>query len=223
MENKKKIKIDKDKLNPEDFENRKLITLDDGSIEEVYISRAGNIVTDPKVRTSLTTASQRQSMREKCWEEYVKTWNDGEPSARKAAIIAGYSPNTAINMTKMKWFRDKKKKLRRSKMLTRAEKNLDKVLRMEFSGMKIQEDGTEKEVIDKDILKAVIDVSKTVVTTLGKDEGYSTKTEVKGDMGGEIKINSISYAEPVKEIESKVVDKSIKVIEGEILKNIENK
>jgi len=220
---KKDIKIDKDKLRPEDLESRKIITLDDGSLEEVYISRAGNIVTDPKNRNSLVDINERKTKREKCWEEYVKTWRAGEPSARKAAIIAGYAPNTAINITKMKWFKDKKKKLRRSAMMTNAEKNLARVLRMNFSEMKLQEDGSEKEVVDKDILKAVIDVSKTVVTTLGKDEGYSTKTEVKGDMSGEIKINSVSYADVPTEVENKIVDNSVKVIEGEILKEMKNK
>ena len=145
----KDIIIDKDSLNPEDLENTKLVTLDDGTIEEVYISRAGNIVTDPKLRNS-TGGEASQNRRDKCWEEYVKTWRAGVPSARKAANLAGYSPNTAMNMSKMKWFKDKKDKLRRSSMMTNAERNLSRVLRMDYSKMKLMEDGTEEEEVDID-------------------------------------------------------------------------
>lgn len=227
MEN--KIQIDKNLLAPEDLENTKFITLDDGSIEEVYISRAGNIVTPPKLRSKGEIKDPRQDI---AWEHYVKGWKQGNPSAKAAALFAGYSENSAINMSSFKWFKERKNKLRRSNMLTKAERNLSRMLDLDYSRMKLVEDGKdddgvmqyrEEEFIDKDVLRVVADVSKTIVQTLGKDEGYSTKTEVDGKMSGDIKINSISYADKPLEIENQVVEEAIKLIEDEVINQIDEK
>lgn len=91
---------------------------------------------------------------------------------------------------------------------------------MKYSKMKII-DGEETEVIDKDVLRVVADMSKLLVTTLGKDVGYSSKTEITGKVGGDIKINSVSYADP-KQIESEVID-SVNAIGEEIINQIEQK
>lgn len=50
---------------------------------------------------------------------------------------------------------------------------------MGYTEIRKLEDGTDKEVVDKDVLRVVADMSKTIVTTLGKDLGYSQKTEIK--------------------------------------------
>jgi len=223
-----KINIDKNLLAPEDLENTKLITLDDGSVEEVYISRAGNIVTNPKERSK--GGHIKDPRQDIAWEYYVKAWKAGNPSAKAAALFAGYSENSAINMASFKWFKERKNKLRRSNMLTKAERNLSRILDMDYSTMKLIEVGKddegkpimeEREGIDKDVLRVVADVSKTIVTTLGKDDGYSTKTEVDGKMSGDIKINSISYADNQLEIENKVVEEGIKLIEDAVIKEID--
>jgi hypothetical protein len=217
--NKSEIVIDKNTLTPEELENTKLITLPDGSQEEVYISRAGNIVMKPEDRGRSRVDLER---RQNCWNLYVKSLRTGQPSAKQAALDAGFSPNTAINIRQMAWFKDNLKKLGRSSMVYKAERNLKRALDVQWSKMKILEDGTEEEVIDKDVFRTVVDVSKYVTGTLAKDEGYSTKTEVKGSMEGEIKINSISYADPV-EIENHVVDEGIKMIEEVVLEEIKEK
>lgn len=201
------IKLDKDLLAPEDFENTKLITLDDGSQEEVYISRAGNIVTKPDQRSAGNMPDARQQV---CWDLYVKSWRKGQPNAKQAALDAGYSFNTALNVGNLSWFKKKRDTLRRSKMMSNAERNLSRILNMDYSKMKIHEDGSEEEVVDKDLLRIVADISKTVVTTLGKDQGYSTKTEVTGKMDTEIKINSVSYADP---IEVEAIEVGVRQIE----------
>ena len=211
------IEIDKGVLAPEDYENTKLITLDDGTQKEVYISRAGNVVTHPLNRSTGLAYDPRQEI---CWEAYVKSVKLGAPNARQAAREAGYSENTAINIGNMAWFKEKKDKLRRSKMMSKAERNLSRILDLDYSKMKLMDDGSEEQVVDKDVLRVVADVSKTIVTTLGKDLGYSTKTEIKGDMSGEIKINSISYADNPIEIEAHVVDNAIETMQQEILKEV---
>lgn len=172
---------------------------------------------DPKIRSK--TGRQRDPRSELAWEFYVKSWREGKPNAKQAGLNAGYAYNTAVNLSNFKWFKDKKDKLRRSNMLTKAERNISRMLNLDYSRIKVLPDGTEEETIDRDVLRVVADVSKTIVTTLGKDMGYSTKTEIDGKMGGEINIKSISYADPI-EIEAQVVDDTLKVIEGEVVKEV---
>ena len=174
-------------------------------------------IIDPKIRSK--TGRQRDPRSELAWEFYVKSWREGKPNAKQAGLNAGYAYNTAVNLSNFKWFKDKKDKLRRSNMLTKAERNISRMLNLDYSRIKVLPDGTEEETIDRDVLRVVADVSKTIVTTLGKDMGYSTKTEIDGKMGGEINIKSISYADPI-EIEAQVVDDTLKVIEGEVVKEV---
>ena len=188
----------------------KLHTLDDGTVEERQ-------VVDPKLRSTGPWKDDRQDV---AWELYVKSWKAGKPNAKQAGLDAGYALNTAINLNNLTWFKKKKDKLRRSTMMSKAERNLNRILSLDYSTMKLKNDGTEEEVIDKDILRVVADISKSIVTTLGKDEGYSTKTEVKGDMSGEIKINSISYADKPLEIENKIIDDTIKQVEEQIIRDV---
>ena len=161
-------------LNEENLEEE-LSANDEGTLEEVYRDkRTGNIVMNPKIR-SLNKDNNR---RELCWNLYLKSVRDGNPSAVSAAKAAGFSPNTALNIGGMKWFKDKKDNLRRSKMMNNAEKNIARILNMGYTELKKLEDGSTQEVVDKDVLRIVADMSKTIVTTLGK-ELYSNKTEVK--------------------------------------------
>ena len=150
---------------------------EDGTMEEVrvYRSKAGNIVTPPELRNK----NQSNERREKCWEYYMKTVRDGNPNARASALKAGFALNTAINIGNIKWFKDKKDKLRRSKMMTNAERNIARILNLGLTRIKQLEDGSEIEVFDADKARIVADMSKLIVTTLGKDEGYSSKSEVK--------------------------------------------
>jgi hypothetical protein len=174
---------------------------------------------DPKLRSKGKVNEENYKRQQLCWELYVKSFRNGTPNAREAAKRAGYSPNSAVNITNFKWFKERKDKLRRSMMMTKAEKNLSRMLNVDYSRMELLPDGTEKEVIDKDIMRVVADISKTIVTTLGKDKGYSTKTEVTGNMGGEIKINSVSYADQA-QIEQVAVQ-AIDTVGEEIIKQVQ--
>ena len=210
-------------------EEVRIVTLDDGSFEEEpthIISAAGNKVINPKLRSKGNFEDPRQQI---CWDLYVKGWKEGKPSAKAAGLAAGYAYNTAINISNFKWFKDKKAKLRRSVMMSKAERNLSRILDIDYSVMRLVEVGKDDEgkpimdqveVIDKDLVRVVADVSKTIVTTLGKEEGYSTKTEVEGKMKGDIQIKSVNYADAPVEVEAKVVDESVKLIEDEIFNQV---
>lgn len=211
------VKIDKGTLSPEDYENTKLITLDDGTQQEVYISRAGNVVTPPKDRAKNYDTNRQQL----CWDLYIKSIKNGNPSARQAALDAGFARNTALNIRNLAWFKSKLRTLKQSKMMSNAERNVSRALRVQWSKMKINDDGTEEiEVTDKDLFKTVMDTSWKVLETLGKEKGYNKKIEVEGNMGGEIKINSVSYADAKDSIESKVIDTVIDIESQPILEEI---
>lgn len=155
-----------------------LETQDDGSLVEVYRDkRTGNIVIPPAKRSP--TGCVPDPREQIFWDVYMKMWKEGTPNAREAARQAGYAPNTCLNVTNLHWFKEKKGKLGRSKMVEKAERNIARILNMGYTEIKKLEDGSDKEVIDKDVLKIVADMSKTIVTTLGKDLGYSAKTEFK--------------------------------------------
>lgn len=150
---------------------------DEGTFTEVYRDkRSGNIVTHPKLRSKGSLPDPRQQV---CWDLYLKGWKAGRPSATQAARDAGYAENTAINICNLTWFKEKKDKLRRSNALGYAEKNIIKILRLGLTRIKKLENGDEEEVFDPDKARIVADMSKLIVTTLGKDMGYSSKTEVK--------------------------------------------
>jgi hypothetical protein len=149
---------------------------------------------------------------QRAWEYYIQSWKEGRPNVIQSGLKAGYPHATAQNLNNFKWFKDKKDKLRRSNMMTKAERNLSRILNLDYSKIIPLPDGSTKEGVDVDTLRIVADISKTVVTTLGKDLGYSTKTEVGGKMESEIKINSVSYADPIL-IENTAVDEGVKQLE----------
>ena len=150
-------------------------TNDDGTLEEVYRDkRTGNIVMNPKIRN----ANKDKGRRDKCWDYYIQTVRDGNPSAKAAAIYAGFSENTAINIRKMRWFKERNDRLRDSKMMSNSERNLQRIINLGLTKLKKLEDGGTEEVFDIERAKLVADISKFVLTTIGRDK-YSTKTEVK--------------------------------------------
>src|SRR3990167_9259658 len=104
-----------------------------------------------------------------CWDNYIKTILNGQENAYQSAIDAGYEEATARQITVRSWFIERKDKLRRKDMLSKAERNLDKKLDL----VCVNDEGK----IVPELLKIQVDVSKTIVQTLGKNEGYSTRTE----------------------------------------------
>lgn len=111
----------------------------------------------------------RQKM---CWDFYINPKSETFGNATQSAIKAGYEPATANQITTFDWFIGRRRRLN---MLDKAEKVLDKTLSYSTD----DEDGKVK----VDLLRVQTDVAKTVVTTLGKDEGYSTRQEITGANG----------------------------------------
>lgn len=118
-----------------------------------------------------TTSDPREDV---FWELYVK--NNLE-NAYKCALEAGYTESTATTITTREWFKERLQKLRRKDMLSKAERNLDKALDTVY----LSEEGK----IQPEVMRIVMDVSKTVASTLGK-EHYSTRTEQTGKDGKDL-------------------------------------
>lgn len=131
-----------------------------------------------------TTSDPREQA---AWDIYVENLQNGIDNATKAALEAGYGEGYAKNITARDWFVQRKDKLRRKGLLSKAERVLDKTLNYNPEVPMLDKDGVpviDKEgnplvLIDKGLLKIQADVAKTVATTLGSKEGYVSKSEVE--------------------------------------------
>ncbi len=122
-------------------------------------------------------------LKEKCWTYYVQSVIAGKGNIYESALKAGYAESSADRVATQKWFKDRKKKLDRVGLLSDAENNLKKLLNTPYIVTK-QKNGEKYEEVDAELARLVLDVSKTIVKSLGKDEGYSERSEVTGK-GGE--------------------------------------
>lgn len=143
--------------------------------DKVKFNDAGDLV----ILGELNDTEKQQ----KCWDFYVQSVIAGSPNALQSAVKAGYTENTATRVTTWKWFKDRKKKLDRIGLLSDAESNLKALLNTPWIVTK-QKNGERYEEVDPELARLVLDVSKTIVKSLGKDEGYSERSEVTGK-GGE--------------------------------------
>lgn len=137
------------------------------------------VQTNPNGANGTTSDPREQVM----WDIYIENLSKGIDNAYEAAIKAQYTDSSAKNITLTGWFKERKSKLRRKDMLSKSERVLDETLDM---------DTTNKEgAIDPQLYKIKVDVAKTLVTTLGKDEGYSTRSELTGKDGKDFEVKTI--------------------------------
>lgn len=125
--------------------------------------KTGEIITNPNGANQYLF-DPRQKL---TWDLYIDPKSDTFGNAYQSAMKAGYEEGTAAGITVTNWFLEK---ARRFNMVNKAERNLDKALDTNYTDPLTGG-------IRSDVMKIVIDVSKTVVTTLGKNEGYTTKVE----------------------------------------------
>lgn len=121
-----------------------------------------------------TTSDPREQI---CWDLYIKSLVGNKGNAYQSAIDAGYEESSAIKITTRDWFVARLQKLKRKDMLSKAERNLDNMLDENYKSY-------EGKIIPE-VAKIVVDVSKTIVKTLGKDKGYTEKTETDLTSGGQ--------------------------------------
>jgi hypothetical protein len=149
-----------------------------------YKENAGNVNNMAQPNPNGANGIQSDPREQVCWDFYIKGIQENRENAYKAAIDAGYAVDTARNITMNDWFKERLGKLKRKEMFSKAERNLDFVLDME-----VEEEGK----INPQLLKIKTDVSTTIAKTLGKQEGYSERTELTGAQGKDLTVNVIQY------------------------------
>lgn len=125
------------------------------------------------------------------WDFYVESISIGQANAYAAAIKAGYEDRTAKSITVRTWFKERLDKLRRKEMLSDAEKILQKTIRY-----KVEDEQGNPRI---DLLKVQTDVAKHITSTLGKNEGYSTRSELTGKDGVAVQITGMKIVLEPKE------------------------
>jgi hypothetical protein len=130
-------------------------------------------VTNPNGANGTTSDPREQVM----WDFYVDSIRENRVNAYESAIKAGYEDSTARQITVRSWFIERLEDLERKDMLSKAEKKLAKTLTYE-----VEDSETGK--VQTDLLRIQTDVAKHLTSTLGKNKGYSTKTETDVTSGG---------------------------------------
>lgn len=139
------------------------------------------------------TLDPRQKL---CWEFYINPKSETFGNALQSALKAGYEETYSTQITATQWFIDK---VRRLNMLSKAEKVLEEMIELDINNH--QKIGDEV-VIRKDPALAKIkqDTAKFLAERLGKNDGYSSRTELTGAEGERLF--------EVKEEEKAMIDKA---------------
>jgi hypothetical protein len=109
-----------------------------------------------------------------CWNFYTDPTSETFGNATQSAIKAGYTDGTANTITANDWFIGR---LWRLNATYTGEKKIKQLMELDLLN------GGDK--VDVGIARIQADLAKTLVTTQGKNEGYSTKTEVDHTTKGE--------------------------------------
>ena len=119
-----------------------------------------------------------------CWNYYVNPKSETFSNAYASAIKAGYEEETAIKITTVQWFTERRRRLG---LLAKGEKVLEETLEYSI----LNEEGKR----DAAIARIKLDAAKHVTSTLGKDEGYSQRQEHTGANGEKLMIGEVTPAQ----------------------------
>lgn len=136
-----------------------------------------------------------------CWESYVNPKSETFGNAYQSALKAGYEETYCTQITVTEWFLEK---VRRLNMLGKAEKVLDKTLEEDFDYREVLIDGnpTGLKVRDSALSKIQQDTAKFITERLGKNDGYSQRSELTGADGKDLPtplLQALEKTEPLPE------------------------
>jgi len=131
-----------------------------------------------KIKTNPNGANQYQldPRQKNCWDFYTNPKSETFANATQSAIKAGYTDGTANTITATEWFIGKLWKLN---AVMKGENKLKELMELP-----LKDPSNDK--IDIGIARIQADVAKYLTTTLGKDDGYSTRSEVTGKDGKDL-------------------------------------
>ena len=114
----------------------------------------------------------RQKM---CWELYTTPKSETFGNATQSGIKAGYTEDYSDQITMTDWFKGKLWKLN---AVMEGEDKLRELMELPI----VDVEGK----VDVGIARIQADLAKYVTSTLGKDEGYSSRSEVTGKDGKDL-------------------------------------
>lgn len=128
---------------------------------------------------------------DQCWEYFINPKSETFGNAYASAVKANYAKTTAGQITTEEWWLEK---VRRVKLLGKAEKVLEHTLEMETNLDVIGMFGPIKDPVTRKVMKkedaALLGIkqnsAKFVAERLGKKVGYSTRQEVTGADGKDL-------------------------------------
>lgn len=134
----------------------------------------------------MTRAFQPDPRQLACWENYVNPDSDTYSNAKASALKAGYSESHAEDIHNVEWFQSLLRKLR---LKYKGEKVLEEMLDMPVMTAETRLNDLGEEIAvavvkDTQLVKIKQDTAKFTVERLGKDEGWSTRSEITGAGGG---------------------------------------
>lgn len=110
-----------------------------------------------------------------CWDYYINPKSETFSSVTNSARKAGYEESYCDTISQSEWFCAKLWRLNAS---FKGEQKLKELLEIDMRN------GGEK--VDVGIARIQADIAKLLVTTQGKEEGWSTRTELTGPNGKEL-------------------------------------
>lgn len=112
-----------------------------------------------------------------CWDSYINPKSETFGNAYQSAQKAGYEESYAATIYDTEWFREK---VRRMNMLQKSEKNLQEVQDLPIKD--------EEGKVIADVLRERNKIDMFVTERLGKNEGYSTRSELTGADGKDLPV-----------------------------------
>ena len=130
---------------------------------------------NPDIRTTNPNGSNQYILdpRQKiCWEFYTTPNTETFGNATQSAIKAGYTDGTADTITLTEWFCGR---LWRLNAVMKGETKIKELMEYPLAD--------QEGKMDVGLARIQADLAKYVTSTLGKDEGYSSRTEQTGKDG----------------------------------------
>ena len=155
------------------------------TINKTKMKKESKIKEKPKTNPYGSNQYVMDPRQKQCWDLYINPKSKTFGNAYRSAIKAGYEDGTARQITTFDWFNEK---CRRLNLLNKAERNLDKILDLPL----------------EDKANVVLDASKFIAKTLGKDEGYSDRSELTGKDGERLLLTE----EQIRTLKEKLINES---------------
>lgn len=118
-----------------------------------------------------------------CWNRYINPKSETFANAKQSAISAGYEENYAAEIKNCEWFKKRERKIR---MKDRGEEVLEEMLDLPVVVIDHVGTGDKKTkvvVTDVGLVRIKQDTAKFVTERLGKDDGWSQRSELTGPDG----------------------------------------